>query len=279
MTRLKAIAEGKMLDGLIECYVLENGRRVISQRGIVKALTTQNAAENDGRKAGDFEQYLAKLPENHRPKSTDASLEFERPGGGIASGREGSFFVDLCQSYVAAFVAGELHHKQVKLAMRAMVVLSALAKVGIEALIDEATGYQQHREHNALERRMKEVLRFEAGKWELCFSTNLVRALAPLWGFVYTNGKHPTGLQNAYGRIYDTLLGKEMASEMRRRNANPGNNNHHQLLQDAAKSALRDNLAVIELLAKQSGTRDEFWARVDAHYKSEPLQLGLTRVA
>lgn len=274
-TRPKAIAEGKLFDGLADCYVLEDGRHLLSQRGIIRALTTQKAAENSEAKSSFLDRYFERLPENHRPKTVRPSLEFETPSKALAIGREGVFFVEMCQAYANAFVAGELHYKQTNLAKQAIAVLSALATVGIDALIDEATGHQRVRADNALERRMREILRNEAGKWELCFPESLVRALAPLYGIQYNGGKHPPELKRINGIIYDTLLGKELACEMRRRNVDPATNRHHQFLQDTAKAALRDNLSVIELLAKQSGTKEEFRARVDAHYNGEPLQLGL----
>jgi hypothetical protein len=38
---------------------------------------------------------------------------------------------------------------------------------------------------------------------------------------------------------------------------------------------LDDDLCIVEILANQSATPDEFWHRMRAHYRKEPLQMGL----
>jgi hypothetical protein len=47
----------------------------------------------------------------------------------------------------------KLPTRQAKIAERAKILLGAFAKTGINALIDEATGYQYEREKNALQKR------------------------------------------------------------------------------------------------------------------------------
>jgi hypothetical protein len=47
----------------------------------------------------------------------------------------------------------KLPTRQTKIADRAKILLGAFAETGIEALIDEATGYQYERERNALQKR------------------------------------------------------------------------------------------------------------------------------
>lgn len=103
MTRLRAPYEGKLFDGLLDCYVLEDGRHLVSQRGVVRALT------NGGRDRGDLGTYLERLPSRFAGLTAAAEVEFSLPGGGVAKGREAMWFVDLLKAYDEADDAGELH--------------------------------------------------------------------------------------------------------------------------------------------------------------------------
>lgn len=61
-----------------------------------------------------------------------------------------SLLPKLCELYLTARRNGDLHYTQIKLVNRSEIILSTLAQVGITSLIDEATGYQHDRKHEAL---------------------------------------------------------------------------------------------------------------------------------
>lgn len=90
----KALAAGKLFEELgvdVDCYVLEGPRRVLSQRGILRAIR----GKNDGRERGDLGVYLSRLPSRYAELATATEIEFTLPGGGIAIGREAQWFVVL----------------------------------------------------------------------------------------------------------------------------------------------------------------------------------------
>lgn len=58
-------------------------------------------------------------------------------------------FIDICRAYSRARDMGKISESQVPIAIRASMLLSAFAKTGIEAAIDEATGYQYERAADA----------------------------------------------------------------------------------------------------------------------------------
>lgn len=82
--------------------MLDDARRVVSQRGIVKALS--------GREGGDLGQYLSKLPSRFAVLQAGAEIEFQGPTG-PAKGREAQWLVDMLLAYDEADDAGELHSK------------------------------------------------------------------------------------------------------------------------------------------------------------------------
>src|SRR5690242_11209202 len=132
MKRAKAVASGVIFGGLADVYNLDDGRRVLSQRGAVRALVAGPDATNP--KA--LGAYLARLPARFADLSTRPDIEFDLPGGGVAKGRDALWFVDVLRAYKDAWRKEELHPSQVHLAKNADAMLDALAVGGIAALID-----------------------------------------------------------------------------------------------------------------------------------------------
>lgn len=268
----RALVQGTIFEELgtpVDCYVLEGGRRVISQRGVLRALQ----GKSGGGEGAVLGRFLARLPKRFEHLAVVAEIEFSLPSGGTATGREAQFLVDLCDAYADAFLAGELHHTQERLAKGAISLIRSFAKIGLEAIIDEATGYQRSRAERELAKRFNAYLRDDVGRWEMRFPPTLVVALAPLYGLSYVTGSYPRGLQTPFAMIYNMVFGREVADEMRRRNPNPDAVCHHQVLKDPGHHMLTDELAVVTLLAKQSRTKAEFWRRMRNHYLGEPFQF------
>jgi hypothetical protein len=95
-------------------------------------------------------------------------------------GLPSDLFIEICQAYVAALNASQspdsgvtLTERQREIAIRAGMFLSGCAKVGLDALIDEATGYQYVRPMDALELKLRLYLAEEMRKWEKTFPDEL----------------------------------------------------------------------------------------------------------
>ncbi|KKQ05056.1 MAG: hypothetical protein US15_C0036G0003 [Candidatus Moranbacteria bacterium GW2011_GWF1_36_4] len=78
-------------------------------------------------------------------------------------------FVDVCNAYILAKsdgkFKGEQWKKQSQTADRLLSIMSAFAKVGIVALIDEITGYQEKRERNELQKLLVKYISPEFIPW------------------------------------------------------------------------------------------------------------------
>src|SRR5262249_22121797 len=145
----------------IQCYVLEGGIRVITNRGLQRAL---GMAESGGA------QRLADLMERFRSKGIDVKdlaarmmqpVQF-RPerGGRSAFGYEATILADICEVILAARAAGVTTTKhERRLAEHCEILVRGFARVGIIALIDEATGYQEDRERQELRRILEVYIR------------------------------------------------------------------------------------------------------------------------
>lgn len=266
---IKAIATGviRFGDVEVECYVLEDGRRLIASSAAQRAI---GASKNRM-----FRQMAARIINDSGALSLHP-IAFVLPGGGKANGYEAEQFLDVCAAYLDALSKGTLHHKQMHVARAATGIVLACSKVGIVALIDEATGYQEVRAKDELGKRLARYLRDEAARWERTFPPSLVVALGPLYGFRYSGGRYPAELRSPFRKIYELVVGKEVAVELRRRNPRPRHgHNHHQFLNGDVRSLMVEDLRLIEVIASQCGSKEEFWGRLRAHYLREPLQLAL----
>ena len=79
-----------------------------------------------------------------------APILFKTPNGSQAYGYEATVLADLCEAVLEARKNNQLHHQQEHIAVQCEVLIRAFARVGIIALVDEATGYQRERAKDAL---------------------------------------------------------------------------------------------------------------------------------
>lgn len=63
----------------------------------------------------------------------------------LGHGYDGEVLVEICKAIIRADDAGKITKSQQGLAAQARILLNAFAKVGVTALIDEATGFQEVR--------------------------------------------------------------------------------------------------------------------------------------
>lgn len=267
MSRPKATHTGTLFDGLLDCYVLADERRVVSRRGMAKALSGAHGSTN-------LTQYLDRIPGGSAALAACTVFEFSLPGGGVATGIEASVVPDLLQLYVDALGAGSLHSQQLPVAARAAKMLGALAKIGIIALVDEATGYQLQRAAAELSFTFRALLLESKAQWDLMWPVDFVESVCRLHGERFEGGPQPRFLASTYEKLYHLILGEEVCAELKRRNPSPHfGTNHHQWLSPEAREVVKRQIPILIAYADTCGSKDEFWARVEHKYAKRPLQL------
>lgn len=271
---MKAVATGKLFGGLVDCYVLEDGRRVLSQRGAVAALT-QKAGETGGAKHGLLGRFFERLPENYRPESVDPVSGIQLPGGGTANGIGAEWFVDILNAYADADDADALHTQQRHLAKNANRLLRTLAKVGIVALIDEATGYERVRSEGALNSYLFRLLSEEPLEWDEMFRPSLVMAICNVYGKTWEGRRHPQWMASVNAKMYEMIVGSEALKRLRSIDpALRAGSNHHQHFTHEARAEFRRALELVEVIAGQcNGTPADFWMRLEHQFYGTGLQL------
>jgi hypothetical protein len=261
MVELEAKYSGVIKLGEFElpCYVLNNETRVLSQKQVVKLIT-------GGRESGNLGRYLdalaiqphlpAKLQGNYR-----RNILIFKAGTVVVNGIEAVDVVDICKAYLQARQNGTLHPSQAKLAEQAEIFITACAKTGIDAIIDEATGYQYFRKANELQEKFKTYLQEEYREWTLTFPREFFMQLYKLEGI-----SPPFPLLNypkRFGKyvmkyIYDTL-DPDIADFLRDNNPKPeGIKHHHQLFNDFGYNNLSQHLMSILGIMKASINLNRF---------------------
>ena len=242
----------------IPCYVLENETRVLSQRGVFSAFGTRRGGQHRG--GAELPRFLsAKALEPHITDTLKVALKnpilFAGPGG-VAYGYPATLLPDICDVILAARAAGSLQERQLPIAQRCEVLIRGLATVGIIALVDEATGYQDIRAKLALAKILEEFIAKELQPWTKTFPYEFYTEIARLkgWPLMYSM-KRPSVVGHytndiVYARIAPGLL-KEL------RDVNPTlptgrrQHRHHQwFTPEFGHPKLKEHLAAVTALMR-----------------------------
>jgi|SRR5882724_1208549 len=174
----------------IPCYVLEDGRRVVVQSGMIRALGMSHGGS--GNSGGDrLAKFVAgKLINPYISKElidrTQSPFLFKTiPSTSIAYGYEATVLADICDAVLEARKAGVLQAQQQHIAVRCEILLRGFARVGIIALIDEATGYQGIRPQDALEAYLALIIRKELAAWVKKFPDEFYENIYKLKGWIW----------------------------------------------------------------------------------------------
>lgn len=173
MEKRKVLHEGVLNigDTIIPCYVLEDGTRVLSGSAMQNALKLQD--ETDNRSGTRLARYLGQKslePFIYKGKEQghyDPIICYK--GEQKINGYEATILADICEAFLEARNSIELSTRQKIIADQCEILIRGFARVGITALVDEATGYQYERERNALQVVLKAYINEELLKWQKMF--------------------------------------------------------------------------------------------------------------
>lgn len=192
----------------IDCYVLKDRRRLIHKRAMARALGLKSEGGNAFMKTLNGKTLGSKIPAELREKIAN-HIVFKPLGGDPAHGYEAAVLIDLCVALLDA--EPDLLPSQKFLAKQAEIIIRAAAKVGIVALIDEATGFIKDKRRNEYRELWMECIRDEARKWEEPeFPDDLFDVFYKTYGlkrFNPSNTQHPKFFSKLIRKyIYQPLL-------------------------------------------------------------------------
>ena len=201
-------------DMKIECAVLSNGVRVLSYRGVNRLLGQSEKWNVTG--ATKTPPFLAKKALEHFIHK-DLSVPLSEPiiyrpkhGGRTAYGVPAITLPLICEVWLKAREAGVLTSLKDRMtASKSEIVMRGLAHIGIIALVDEATGYQETRDRQELQKILKAYIAKELLPWTLKFPEEFYKEMFRLnnWSYGATSKQKKPMLAGKYTKqyIYDQL--------------------------------------------------------------------------
>jgi hypothetical protein len=196
---LKATHQGtlKIGDKELLCAVLEDGTRVITSRAVFHAFGRTVRGSRSGSPTLTENNDMIKVPsfmdaKNLKPFIDNdlgqliKPIEYQNTNGRINSGYKAEVLPLICDLYLSARDAGVLTAKQLPLAAVSEMMVRSLSKVGIVALVDEATGYQIVREKEALQKLLELYIAKELLPWAKRFPDEFYKELFRLRGWQYS---------------------------------------------------------------------------------------------
>lgn len=263
----------------IPVYVLNDGRRVLSRSSATGVLTA-------GKGGGNLESYIGvhALKKYISESVIDGMIEFQIQGvvNKTVKGIEAEAFIEICRGYVRA-LAGEIpgekltSESQIEIAVRCSMFLASCAKLGLVALIDEATGYQYARAEDALRIKLRAYLEEEMRKWERTFPNELWVEFGRLTRWAGTVNQRPLYWGKLVMELVYDYLDKDVADWLRKNAPKPrhGQNYHQWLTAQYGLKKLVEHIWMLIGMASACTTMRELRERMAEKFGRQSLQLTL----
>ena len=264
-------------DITLDCAVLEDGRRVLSQRGVNRALGRKHGGEDFKRRnapGGELPVFLG--PANLRPYvSSELEVVVSKPimykqGGTVAHGVDASVLPQICDVWLKARDAGALKVAQLPAATQADILMRGLAHVGIIALVDEAMGYQRDRATDALAKILQAFIAKELQPYIPTFKPDYYAQLFRLRGLEYPQDR--VQRPQYFGVLTNDIVYKRLAPGVleelkkvipRNESGRPTAKYFQKLTQNKGYPKLMEHLGAVMAIMKLSTDYHDFIDKLD----------------
>lgn len=193
----RAVKEGVLKIAGIEipCAVLEDASRVVSETQFMVSLGMYRSGALSVRRWQ--EDSTANIPlflahknlkpyiQKHLGAVHFSPKMYRTLEGNVAHGITGEAIPKICEIWMDAERDGVLGKRQKLTAAKAEIMLRGLAHVGIVALIDEATGYQDIRPQQALQAYLERIIAKELAAWAKKFPDEFYENIYKLKGWTW----------------------------------------------------------------------------------------------
>lgn len=282
----------------ISCAVLEDESRIITQATFLRALGRSRSP-----KAGTgVLSTVDKLPfflqaEALKPFITSELIASTTPifyktkSGGKGVGYDARSLPKVANAYLSwrdsYLVAGKaIPDRNLKMFLAADILMRGLADVGIVALVDEATGYQDVRARNALAEILEAFIDKELQPWTKTFPESFYKEIFRLRNWNYealAKGEKPKrpGVLGTYTTdlvyerlapgIYDELKRKNPRNEKGRLKTH----HHRWFTSELGHPKLAAHIEAITAIARISSDWDTFKLNVDKVYPKPQMTMHL----
>jgi hypothetical protein len=256
----------------IVCAVLDNTKRVLTQETFLKAIGRAGKA-----KAGTGSERLVDgLPpflaaDNLQPFISDelrlasTPVPFRNTKGTRGFGFDALLLPMVCEVYLEARDAGALLPSQRHIAAACDLLIRGLARVGIIALVDEATGYQERRAKDELQKILDAYVTAELRPWTKTFPEEFFKEIYRLqgWEFKPGNAKRTPFVGYLINKYIYEQMPPGVLEELKRLNpvTEKGyrkHKHHSHLTVDVGNPALNRQIIKVMTLMSISDTKTDF---------------------
>jgi hypothetical protein len=285
---------------LLACHVLDNGKRVIREDDIVRALTGRfegnlerfietndltrfagrlgvpdrrvdfliRARNASGRKERISRRGAAALAPFTSRRSTEKAPTGIPENLITAIGYEATLLPDICEAFLLASDQGALTSNQSSAAKQAELIVRACARGGIVNLVDEATGFGAFRRKHEHKIRLQVVIAKDLQKWAGVFPQEFWYELARLEEVHYTARSRPLRWAQ-----YVMMFGSDALEEELRKKSDPGDLH-------VSSEEIRAHVMSAARIMKQCKDIAEFRKKFDYVFNKSPLQaeIGLEQL-
>ena len=269
--------ELKIGDRAIPCAVLDDGTRVLWQQGFLRAIGRTGRAAERAMTDESLQLPVFLRADNLKPLITDELVEASTPipfrgsgvvsaRGGVAYGYKAELLPQVCSVFLDAADKGILKSTQRHIYERCKILLRAFATVGITALVDEATGYQEVRDRLALQVILDKFLLKELAAWAKRFPDEFYQEMFRLKGWQWRGMKvnRPSVVGHYTNDLVYERLAPGILEELQRRNPKDEKGrrpakNHQWLTEDVGNPALAQHLYATIGFMRASTTWDQFY--------------------
>lgn len=261
----KAEYAGPLSLGEIElsCFVTGDGERFISGRSMTGAIGMKGRGQGMQRISAN--STLKPFMNNALAMAIEQPVEITGKTPKPVHGYRAEILADLCDAILEARKAGALKTEQeVRYGQYAEALVRGFARVGIAALIDEATGYQKVRDNDALQKILDKFLNDEARKWSKTFPDEFWQKLVKIKGYnSYYALKRPSFVGHwvndiVYSRLAPGIKNKLKEINPRLSTGERKKKHHQHLTEDYGLPELKDHLKKVMVLMDASSSKKEF---------------------
>jgi hypothetical protein len=281
----KALYKGvlDLVGAEIPCYVLDSGQRVIGRTAYTESLTGIKGG-------GDLEKYLgvsALKPFINIDMLLEGMVAFSLPEvEGLerdVKGLPADLAIEVWRGFVTAMEAAltskevKLTERQKQMAMKASFLLGACAKVGLDALIDEATGYQYDRAVDALRVKLKAYLSDEMRDWEKTFPDELWKEFGRLTNWKGSVTQRPKYWGHLVTELVYSYLDADVCKWLKDNKPQPqhGRNWHQWLNDQYGLRKLVQHIYTLIGVSKTCHNMRDLRDKMAEMYGKSPVQLRL----
>lgn len=247
----------------LSCFVTGEGERFISGRSMTGAIGMKGRGQGMARISAN--STLKPFMNNALVMAIEEPVEITGKTPKPVHGYRAEILADLCDAILEARKAGALKTEQEKrYGQFAENLVRGFARVGIAALVDEATGYQEIREKNALQKILDRFLKDEARTWSKTFPDEFWQKLVKVKGYdSYYAMKRPAFVGHwvndiVYSRLAPGIKDKLKEINPRLPSGERRKKHHQHLTEDYGLPELKDHLKRVMVLMDASSNKKEF---------------------